>query len=148
MNNVSAQGLTLLIKASKTFPAGFQVSVFADDVDPFDIEDLNVAEAAMDMNGNMRTWSTPQPQPMAIAVLPGSDEDDNLTVLLEANTPSKGRMPANDVITIVGMYGNGKRVTAREGVILGGSRGMSVASAGRLKSKAYNFVFQTFDIGR
>ena len=61
MNNVSAQGLTLLIKASKTFPAGFQVSVFADDVDPFDIEDLNVAEAAMDMNGNMRhsQWLSP-----------------------------------------------------------------------------------------
>ena len=148
MNNVSAQGLTLLIKASKTFPAGFQVTVFADDVDPLDIEDLNVAEAAMDMNGNMRTWFTPQPQPLSVVVLPGSEEDENLTVLLEANTPSKGRMPANDEITIVGMYGNGKRVTAREGVILGGSRGLSIASAGRMKSKTYNFAFQAFDVGR
>lgn len=62
--------------------------------------------------------------------------------------PQKGRRHAGDIITFVASYGDGSTVTARNGKITNGSRGNSAASAGRLKSKAYTFVFQDFDSTR
>lgn len=49
---------------------------------------------------------------------------------------------------MVASYGSGATTTARNGRITSGSRGNSVAGAGRLKSKQYTFVFQDFDFTR
>lgn len=146
--DVSATGFGLLIQASGTFPGGFQLTAFADDQDPFDLPVSTAAEAAMDVNGNLVSWSTPQPQTIIINVLPGSAEDYNLGVLLEANMAKRGRRPAGDIITMVATYGNGDVTTARNGKILSGPRGTSVGSNGRKGSKAYTFAFQDFDVVR
>ncbi|MDR0805945.1 MAG: hypothetical protein LBN41_04245 [Enterobacteriaceae bacterium] len=145
MNDVSATGFSLVIKATKTFPAGILVTTFADDADPFDLPAVDIAQVGSDINGNMVSWSTPTPQSLTINVLPGSEEDENLSILLEANTAKRGRRHAGDIITIVSSYGDGSTMTARNGKITNGSRGNSVASAGRLKSKQYTFTFQDFD---
>ncbi|MGX8826293.1 phage tail fiber protein, partial [Proteus mirabilis] len=41
--------------------------------------------------------------------------------------------------------GDGSITTARYGRITDGCRGISVAGAGRLKSKQYTFIIQDFD---
>ncbi|AUX72747.1 phage tail fiber protein [Erwinia pyrifoliae] len=148
MNDVSATGLSLLVQASQTFPAGILVTAFADDADPFDLPAVDIAQTGMDINGNLVSWSTPTPQTVTINVLPGSEEDQNLAILLEANTAKRGRRHAGDIITLVASYGDGATTTARNGKITNGSRGNSAASGGRLKSKAYTFVFQDFDSTR
>lgn len=148
MQDVSATGLSLLIQASVTFPAGIPVTAFADDADPLDLPAIDIASTAMDINGNLVSWSTPLPQTVTINVLPGSEEDNNLTILFEANTARRGRRHAGDKITMVAQYADGSTVTARNGKMTNGSRGKSAASGGRLKSKAYTFVFQDFDTTR
>lgn len=37
MIEVSATGLALVVKASKTFPSGILITAFADDADPLDL---------------------------------------------------------------------------------------------------------------
>ncbi|CDG21068.1 conserved protein of unknown function [Xenorhabdus poinarii G6] len=145
MSDVSATGLSLVIQATKTFPSGIQISQFADDADPLDLPAVDIAQTGMDINGNLVSWSTPTPQTVTINVLAGSEEDENLSILLEANTAKRGRRHAGDIITLVASYGDGSTTTARNGKITNGSRGNSAASAGRLKSKQYTFVFQDFD---
>lgn len=148
MNDVSATGFSITLQADVTFPGGFQLTAFADDLDPLDLPVAEAAQVEMDVNGNMVSWSSPQPQTITISVLPDSEEDYNLGVLLEANMAKRGRRPAGDVITLVAMYGNGGVTTARNGKILSGPRGSSVAQAGRIKSKTYTFAFQDFDVYR
>ena len=109
---------------------------------------MDIAQTGMDINGNLVSWSTPTPQTVTINVLAGSEEDQNLAILLDANTAKRGRRAAGDNITMVASYGNGSTTTARNGRITNGSRGSSVSSAGRLKSKQYIFVFQDFDFTR
>ncbi|SFN98207.1 phage tail fiber protein [Xenorhabdus japonica] len=145
MYDVSATGLSLVIQASTTFPAGIQITRFADDADPLDLPAVDIAQTGMDINGNLNYWSTPTPQTITINVLAGSEEDENLAILLEANIAKRGRRHAGDIITLVASYGDGSTTTARNGKITNGSRGNSAASAGRLKSKQYTFVFQDFD---
>lgn len=146
--DVSATGFSLTVTADKTFAQGFLCTAFADDADPFDLPAATVAEVSMNANGELVTWSSPQPQEVTINVLPGTDEDKNLMSLLDANTARKGRRAAGDIITMVASYGDGSTMTARNGKITQGSRGMGVASAGRHKSKAYTFAFQDFDYSR
>ena len=145
MHDVSATGLSIVIQAHKTFPAGIQITAFADDADPLDLPAVDIAQTGMDINGNLVTWSTPTPQTVTINVLAGSEEDENLAILFDANTARRGRRPASDVITLVASYGDGSITTARNGRITGGCRGNSVAGVGRLKSKQYTFIFQDFD---
>ncbi|EMH0132588.1 TPA: hypothetical protein ACKRXS_001585 [Proteus mirabilis] len=145
MNDISATGLSLIIQASKTFPAGIPITIFSDEGDPLDLPTVNITQTAVDINGNLVSWSSPTPQTVTINVLAGSEEDENLAILFDANTARRGRRPASDVITLVASYGDGSITTARNGRITDGCRGNSVAGAGRLKSKQYTFIFQDFD---
>lgn len=142
MYEVSATGLALNIIASKTFPNGFPVTEFADDADPFDLPAVVAATAAMNVNGDLVVFSSPQPILPTINVIPGSEADNNLQILLEANRAAKGKKVARDVIKIVATYPDGSTVTYSNGKMLSGSPGNSVASAGRQKSKPYAFAFQ------
>lgn len=142
MNDISATGLSLTIKASVTFPSGFTFNEFADDADPFDLPALEIGSQAMNVNGDLVSWSSPQPVMPTINAIPGSDGDNNLQILFEANRAAKGKRIARDVITIVANYPDGSTLTLSNGKMMSGFPGKSVASAGRLKSKAYTFAFQ------
>lgn len=148
MQDISATGIALLIKASRTFPQGFVVTQFADDADPFDMPALTVAATAMNVNGELVTWSSPQPILPSINVIPGSEDDNNLAILFEANRAAAGRVTARDIITMVAAYPDGSTVTLSNGKMLSGFPGKSIASAGRMKSKAYSFAFQDISITR
>ncbi len=142
MQDIAGFGLSVRIIASKTFPQGFTVTEFADDTDPFDLPELQIADAAMNLNGGMATWSTANVIQWAIGVMPNTEDDKNLQVLFEANRPARGKKPAKDIITVVGMYPDGSTRVLSPGIIYSATPGKSVASAGRLKSKTYNFRFE------
>lgn len=141
-NDISGFGLSLWVIASNTFPAGFPVTQFADDADPLDIPSLQVADTGMGLNGDLVKWSKAAPLKITINVIPSSQDDINLGLLLDANRVAKGKRGARDVITMTGIYGDGRTVVLTEGIITDGSPADGVASAGRLKSKAYNFTFE------
>lgn len=140
--DISGFGLRVIIKASVTFPQGFDVTAFADDSDPFDFPDVTITEVANGLNGDQVTFSKAVSVKNTIAVIPDSDEDKNLAVLFEANRASRGKKPARDEITMTGVYPNGNTVTLSKGVITNGIPSGSVSSSSRLKSKPYGFAFE------
>jgi len=140
---ISGFGAVVTVLASNTFRgAGFPLTEFADDADPFDLPSLNIAETAMSLNGEMLAWAKPNPIKLSISVVPSSLEDINLGILLEANRVGKGKQGARDIITINVVYPNNRFITFSEGIITDGMPGDAISSAGRLKSKTYNFSFQ------
>lgn len=142
MNDVGGFGLQVLVRASKTFPGGFTITQFPDDADPFDLPDLQIGDAASGLNGDLITWSKANPLAFAMALIPGSEDQKNMAVLFEANRPARGKRPAKDVITIVGIYPDGSTITLSSGIIYSGLPGKSVASSARYKSSVYNFRFE------
>lgn len=144
MQDVSATGFTLVLKASQTFPNGFTISEVADDADPFDIPAVEIASTAMNVNGYLVTWSSPQAMNATVNVIPASEADKNLSILWDANRAARGKRHARDVITLVASYPDGSTKTFSEGKMTSGMPGGSVASGGRIKSNAYVFAFQDF----
>ena len=59
MQDISASGISLLVRGSVTFPNGFTVTQFADDADPFDLPALEIAATAMNLNGELVTCRPP-----------------------------------------------------------------------------------------
>lgn len=135
-------GLQISLIASQTFPAGIIITQFADDADPLDSAAIEIASAAMGLNGDLVTWSKAAPIPMAINVIPQSDDDRNLAVLAEANRVGKGKRSVRDIITATVIYPDGTTTIVSKGKLLTSMAMSSVASSSRMKSKPYGFGFQ------
>lgn len=144
MQDISAFGIRVRVVASNTFPAGFTVTQFADDADSMTVEPQQIAETAMGVNGDLVAWSSANPLPLVLNVIPNSEDDKNLQVVLEANRVGRGKRSARDTITITAVYPDGSVGTWAEGVITTGRVGNSIASAGRLQSKPYTFSFERY----
>ncbi len=142
MQNISGYGLTAIVRASTTFPGGFPVTQFADDADPFDTPTQTVGEAAVGLNGDLVAWNRANPLTLTLSVIPGGEDDLNLSALLEANRAARGKVPAGDVVTITAIYPSGRTVTLTQGIVTTGTPSDSVSSAGRIKSKSYSFAFE------
>ncbi len=142
--DISGFGVQLRITASVTFPTGFDVTEFADDADPIDIGSQQIADKAMTLNGDLVTWSTANHIPMTVNVIPDSEDDRNLAVLLEANRVGQGKTSARDVITavITSPGPDARTLTLTQGRITDGMISTGVASAGRRKTKPYIFAFE------
>lgn len=144
MQDISAFGIRVRVVASNTFPAGFTVTQFADDADSMTVEPQQIAETAMGVNGDLVAWSSANPLPLVLNVIPNSEDDKNLQVVLEANRVGRGKRSARDIITITAVYPDGAVGTWSGGVITMGRVGNSIASAGRLQSKPYTFSFERY----
>lgn len=142
MSDISGFGLGIHLIASKTFPIGIPLSAFADDADPLDIPGIELAQVAMGLNGDLLVWSSANPLGVTINLIPGSDDDLALAVVAERNRSGKGKTSARDVITLVSVYPGGRIVTFTQGKMTNAPPADSVASGGRLKSKAYVFAFE------
>lgn len=146
--DISASGISCTFTFSKTYPNGVQVNDWADDADPFDMPALIIAAVAMNVNGQMVSWSAPQPLLPTINVIPGSQSDIDLQIAFEANRPAAGKRISQDIVSVVATYPDGSTVTLSNGKMLSGAPGKSVANAGRLKSKPYAFAFQDITVTR
>lgn len=142
MADISAFGIRVRIIASNTFPAGFDVTQFADDADSLDVPQQQIADKAMGVNGDLITWSKANPLLLTLNIIPNSEDDRNLSVLLESNRVAKGKFGSRDVITLVAAYPDGSTQTWSQGAITDGTPGLALASSGRMKTKAYMFAFE------
>jgi hypothetical protein len=75
-------------------------------------------------------------------VIPSSDNDINLAILLENNRVGRGKLGAKDLITMSLIYPASNTITLTNGIITDGIPFSPVSSAGRLKSKSYQFTFE------
>lgn len=140
--DVSAFGFVLTVIASNTFPNGFTVSAFADDSDPFDFPSIAVNDVAMGLNGDLISWSKATPLKTTMSMIPGTDEDVNMAVLLEANRVGQGKLSARDLITVTAVYPDGSTLSLTQGKITNGPPSHSIASSGRVKTNVYGFAFE------
>lgn len=146
--DISGTGFTLTIKFSNTFPQGVQITAFADDADPWDAPSLDIATPSMNVNGDLVTFSTPQALLRTINLIPGSEDDTNLSIAYEANRVGRGKRSARDIVTIVANWPDGSTETLSNGKMTTGMSGKSLASAGRIKSRSYGFAFQDYAVTR
>lgn len=144
MQDISAFGIRVRLVASSTFPAGITLTQFADDADSLDVQAQEIAATAMGVNGDLVVWSRANPLPLLINLIPASEDDRNMQVLLEANRVGRGKRSARDVITVTAVFPDGAVSTWSNGALTNGVVGNAVASAGRLKSKPYTFSFEGF----
>ncbi|QRE00525.1 hypothetical protein [Burkholderia phage BCSR129] len=142
MQNISAFGFKVTLIASVTFPAGIQLTAWADDTDPFDVPSVQIADKNNNVNGEMVHWSKSNPIPLTLNMIPGSPDDRNLEVLYEANRVGKGKTSARDVIQISVSYPDGRVMNYINGIMTDGVPGNGVSNQGKLKSKSYNLAFE------
>ncbi len=141
-NDVSGFGSYVTVIGSVTYPQGINVTQFADDADPLDMPSIQIMDKAMGLNGDLITWNKANPLPLTINVIPGSEDDINLSILAENNRVGKGKNSSRDTITLNVIYPDGSKLQFVQGKITDAMFGNSIASAGRLKSKAYIFHFE------
>lgn len=142
MINVSGFGLIGNLVASTTFPQGFSLTAFADDGDSLDIPDFNVAATGMGLNGHMLVWNQAAVTDVGINLIPSSQDDVNMSVLVEANRVGLNKRSAKDVITLTVSYPDGSTSTFSGGALVTGSIAKSVSSQQRIRSRNYRFHFE------
>lgn len=142
MNDISAIGFSIIVKASNTYPQGVLCTNFPDDTDPMDFPEIQIAEYGMGLNGDLIVWSSPKALEFSLSLTPGSEEDLAMEFLLEANRVAKGKRSNNDEITISANYPDGTIKILRPGRIVAGVPGKGIAQNGRIKTSTYKFVFE------
>ena len=142
MEDISGIGITVTLFASKTYPAGLTLSQFADDADPLDLPDIEILSEGMNVNGELVTWLTPKPLTIDLNMIPNTEEVKNLDILFDANRPAYKKATVRDVITLVVNYPDGKKKVLNNGRPKTYAPASSIASAGRYKSRHFQFVFE------
>lgn len=140
--DITAFGLVINLVASKTYPVGIAITQFSDDADAATFGSIKIADTAMGLNGDLQRFARATPLPVTVNVIPGSVDDVNLQILADANRVGKGKIGARDEITMTFVYPDGSRVTLTGGAITDAEFGKSASSSGRLKTKAYSFMFE------
>jgi hypothetical protein len=145
--NISGFGLQAQLVATYTFPFGVTINDFADDTDPADIPAVQIGDGAMGLNGELVVWTKAVRLDVNLSVIPTSQSDINLQILLDQNRAAQGKLVVPDIITLVLAYpavngGNTFYVTYTGGKIISGPPSNSVASSARFKTNTYGFIFE------
>ena len=143
MQNISTFGAEIRLISSNTHPFGFKIDSFSDDVDPIAFSPVVVREDEMDLNGNLVSWAVGGLIPLSISVIPGSEDDENLYILLNANRASGYAVPKRDDITLTISYPDQSMKVFSKGKILLGSPSSGAAASGRMTTNTYGFAFSS-----
>ena len=141
--DISAQGIKVSILSTPTFPQGFTVTEFATDADPIVIEDIDITQSEVGVNGDMVSWNRAVVVRVEINVIPNSESDKNLMILAIANRAAKNKVSTHDNVTMIVAYPDGTIRTFSNGNIAAGSIANSMGNDGKIRSKNYKFAFAT-----
>ena len=137
---------------STGIPPLIQLTKFADDQNPIDVEHIEVIGHGINVNGELVTWEKPAAYIVTVAVLCGTEDDTNLALLLEGShaTAGKGFALAPTVTlrsaigkrNMLGIVTTDDGATYVNGRIVNGRPGAAVDSEGRKLTNTYSFVFE------
>lgn len=143
MQDTSSIGVRVFLKASQTFPNGITFSAFPEDGDVGTTGETEIASNASGVNGDLIWWKTVNGIETSVPLIPNTPEEALMDTLYHANRASKNRFPKKDVITMVVTNPvTGISKTYKNGVIKNGAVGYQYGGDGRIKTKAYGFVFE------
>jgi hypothetical protein len=144
MIDISGFGAGIYVLALESFPSGFKLSQFADDQDPISSDNIDAVGYEMLYDGSIFFYDKAAPIKISVAVIPGSDDDTNLKILLQSKKGTVSLLPIDDVTSMVITYPNNGFVTLSNGSIISGPLVDSIQSSGRKKSNVYTFLFGSF----
>lgn len=144
MINVSGFGSRVTIVALSSFPVGFTLSEFSDDADPLVFEETEPTSFEMLYDGSLFAFDKAAPVICKVSVIPGSNDDINLKILLQARKGAIQLVPIPDVTSMVITYPDDGRVMLTAGTILSGPMADSIVQQGRKKANTYTFAFGAF----
>lgn len=142
MQNIYGTGTKVTIIAIPTFPAGITITTFPEDQDAVSIDNQDITEVAMGVNGDMVAWGRPTPINITLSVFPDSEDDKNLGILFDMNRIAKNKVSAQDKIIMTISCPGSDSKTFVNGVITGGPAGNSVSGNSRKQTKQYRFSFE------
>lgn len=145
MIDISTAGSGITIFSLTSFPMGFHLSAFADDVDPLVVEPTEVTGFEKLYDGSIFAFDKCAPVLLSVAVIPNTPDDINLKIMLQKRKSSPSIIQVKDDCTMVIGYADGGRNVLSQGTILGGSIADSLTSVGRKKTNEYHFAFGSFD---
>ena len=144
MIDIGAYGTSIIIAALKSFPIGFSLSQFADDQDPIQFEETETTGYEFLYDGEPFFFDKASVIKCTVSVIPGSQDDINMKILLQARKSSLSILPLPDTTTMTITYPDGRRVILASGSILKGPFADSVTTQGRKKGNQYSFAFGTY----
>ena len=143
MIDISGFGTGVTIIALQSFPMGFTVSEFADDKDAIVCEPMEAAAWDMLYDGTLFAYNKASPVQISLSLIPGSDDDINMKILLQGNVSSSGILPLPNTTSMVINYPSGL-VMLGNGVLYRGPLTDSVQATGRKSGNTYDFAFGSF----
>jgi hypothetical protein len=144
MQNISGFGAKVTVLALQTFPMGFTLSEFADDVDPIIFEEVQPVGYEMMYDGGLYSFESAAPVLAHVSVIPGSEDDMNLRILLSNKKSGPSILPIEDVTSMSIQYPNNGMVMLTNGTIVKGPLADSIIQTGRKKANTYTFAFGSF----
>lgn len=141
MINIGGAGSRVTIIAVPTFPQGFTVSELASDTDPIVIDDVEVNNTEVGVNGDVASWKRATTINLELSVIPKTESDTNLKILLNANRLAKNKVAINDDITLILTEADGTITTFSGGVIVSGPVADTIGSDSKIRTKTYRFTF-------
>jgi hypothetical protein len=144
MIDISAFGTGITIVSTASLPVGFQITSFSDDEDPLTIEQCDVSGFEKLYDGSIFTFDKTSPVLLSVGVMPNTDDDINLKILLQARKSSVSLLPLPDTTSMIIVYPDGGRVALSNGLMISGPIADSITASGRKKGNVYHFVFGTF----
>ena len=142
--NISGYGLTISMIASNTFPVGILLRNFPDDQDAVSFTDMDIADYAVGVNADLITWSKGAAVKVSIGAIADSATDLQLALLLSANRVGPNKLSARDVFQCGIIQGNNNTGGFSNGLIISGPPFNTIQSTGKMKSKIYTFVFESY----
>jgi hypothetical protein len=144
MIDISGSGAKITIVALSSFPMGFTLSKFADDIDPIVSEDIETSGTELLYDGSLFIFDKAAPIKLTVGLIAGSSDDINCKILLQARKSNVSILPFADVTSAIITYPDGGRAMMSNGSIMSGPLIDTVQSAGRKKGNAYTFLFGSF----
>lgn len=143
MINISGYGLKATIVAVQTFPSGFTVKSFADSTNALTFEIMEPVGYKVLFDGSLFCFDKGAPVIVSIGVLPQTDDDINLKLLLTSKKSTSSWAEFLDITSMVVNYPDGGKVVLSNGSIISGPVGDTVLASGRRDCNVYKFAFGT-----
>lgn len=143
MQDVSSIGINIRLIASQTFPLGINLNAFPEEGENGPGDSTEIANNASGVNGDLIVWKVTNGIEYTLNLIPNTEQEALMDTLLQANRGAKNRFPKKDVITIVEINPvTGVIKTYKNGWIKSGPVGYRYGNDGRIRNKAYSFVFE------
>lgn len=146
--NIGEYGLRIFIVAAQTFPMGFELKTFSDDIDPVVFDRVRPVKYEHLIDGSLFFYNTSFALNLNISVISGSTDDQNLKMILQ-NKMSPSLVSSlfsdltgiEDTMVMVVNYATNGSLILSDGNLIAGNIADTVLSSGRRKSNSYQFVF-------